>query len=132
MKLLCAIGLLLLSCGVGEAQQDLYTDCIKTDPSGKTYDICRMPDMRKILSESQPLEIVTCNENITKCETPCEKKMREAMKLISPYIDYGDTSTMVDALYRSPQTRLREEADRLDKRDAAVRKWNKIYEECVK
>lgn len=64
--------------------------------------------------------------------TPCEQKMKEAMKLISPYIDYGDTVSTTDALYRSPQQKLREEADRLDKRDAAIRKWNTIYQECVK
>lgn len=77
-------------------------------------------------------KILTCNTDGTNCRTPCEEKMREAMKLILPYIDYGDTVTTVDALYRSQQTKLREEADRLDRRDAALRKWNKIYEECAK
>lgn len=62
----------------------------------------------------------------------CEQKMKEAMKLIRPYIDYGDTTTFRDAMYRSPQALLREEADRLDKRDAAVRKWEAVYKECVK
>lgn len=64
--------------------------------------------------------------------SPCEQKMKEAMKLISPYIDYGDQTTFRDALYRSPQAQLREEADRLDKRDVALRKWEAIYKECVK
>jgi len=62
----------------------------------------------------------------------CEVKMKEAMKLIAPYIDYGDTVSTTDALYRSPQQKLREEADRMDKRDAAIRRWNMIYQECVK
>lgn len=96
--------------------QDIYTDCLHKTPYGETIDICRTPDMRKILSESQS----------------CEQKMKEAMKLIWPYIDYGGVGITGDLLYRSPQTRLREEADRLDKRDAALRKWEAIYQECVK
>lgn len=75
---------------------------------------------------------VTCNDTLTKCWTECELKMKEAMKLIGPYIDYGDQTTFRDALYRSPQMQLREEADRLDKRDAALRKWDAIYQECVR
>ena len=63
--------------------------------------------------------------------SPCEQKMKEAMRLISPYIDYGTQITFREALYRSPQTKLREEADRLDRRDAALRKWEAIYKECV-
>ena len=108
--------LFLLSCGVAEAQQDLYTDCFHPSNDSTVYDICRMPDMRKILSEPKS----------------CELKMKEAMKIIAPYIDYGDAVSTTDALYRSPQTKLREEADRLDRRDAVMRKWTAIYQECVK
>lgn len=111
---------ILLLVGVAEAQQDIYTDCLHKAPDGTTYDICRMPDMRKILSESKTAPLT------------CEQKMKEAMKLIRPYIDYGEVATTTDLLYRSPQTKLREEADRLDKRDAAIRKWEVIYKECVK
>jgi hypothetical protein len=76
--------------------------------------------------------VATCNDTLTKCWTECELKMKEAMRLIRPYIDYGEVGTTTDLLYRSPQTRLREEADRLDKRDAALRKWDAIYQECVR
>ena len=119
MKLLLfpiALLSLLLSYRVAEAQQDPYTDCLHKGADGTTYDICRMPDMNKILSESKS----------------CEQKMKEAMKLIVPYINYGDAVSMTDALYRSPQQKLREEADRMDERDAAIRRWNAIYQECVK
>lgn len=114
--------IVLLLVGVAEAQQDIYTDCLHRAPDGTTYDICRMPDLRKILSESKA----------DTTQLTCELKMREAMKLIRPYIYYGEVGTTTDLLYRSPQTKLREEADRLDKRDAAVRKWEAIYQECVK
>lgn len=30
--------------------------------------------------------VVTCNEELTKCWTPCEVKMREAMKVMNPYL----------------------------------------------
>lgn len=73
-----------------------------------------------------------CYDSSTVNETSCELKMKEAMKLIRPYIDYGEVGTTTDLLYRSPQTKLREEADRMDRRDAAVRKWEAIYQECVK
>lgn len=76
--------------------------------------------------------VATCNDTLTKCWTECELKMKEAMKLIRPYIDYGEVGTTTDLLYRSPQTKLLEEADRLDKRDAAIRRWEAIYKECVK
>lgn len=62
----------------------------------------------------------------------CEQKMAEAMKLIQPYIDSGEVVSFTDTLYRSPQTRLREEADRLDKQDAALRRWEAVMRECVK
>lgn len=76
--------------------------------------------------------VATCNDTLTKCWTECELKMKEAMKLIRPYIDYGEVGTTADLLYRSPQTKLREEADRLDKRDGVIRRWEEIYKECVK
>lgn len=102
MTKLLTIGLLLLSCGVVEA----------TEPNPKMWYVD--PQLGVMFT------------------SPCELKMKEAMKLITPYIDYGDTVSTTDALYRSTQQKLREEADRMDKRDAAIRKWNTIYQECVK
>ena len=102
MKLLCTLGLLLLSCGVVEA----------TEPNPKMWYID--PQLGVMFT------------------SPCEQKMKEAMKLIRPYIDYGEVGTTTDLLYRSPQTKLREEADRLDKRDSALRRWEEISKECVK
>lgn len=112
MTKLLIIGLLLLSCGVAEA---------------KDLDVV-MP--KPFTSPDISAKITYCSNG--KCETACEQKMKEAMKIISPYIDYGDTISVTDTLYRSPQAKLREEADRLDKRDATLRKWNAIYQECVK
>lgn len=58
----------MLSYGMVEAKQDIYTDCIQTAPSGETYDICRMSDLRKILEfENEPLprELATCDPDMT-------------------------------------------------------------------
>lgn len=126
MKLLLLISLsVLLSYGVVEAQQDIYTDCIHTAPSGKTYDICRMPDLRKILEfENEPLprKLATCDPDMTICETPCERKMREAMKAMdkimrgewvhTPYNTYEYQSMVPNAQER--------------------KLWDRVMKECVR
>lgn len=104
------IGLLslLLSYGVVEAQQDLYSDCFHPSNDNTTYDICRMPDMRKILSEPKS----------------CELKMKEAMKM-------ADGTLFNRPAYVPPRSfEEREQRYRDDK--AAWEKWNAVMKECVK
>ena len=112
----------MLSYGMVEAKQDIYTDCIQTAPSGETYNICRMPDLRKILEfENEPLprELATCDPDMTKCETPCEKKMREAMKA-------------VDHLFHVKLALLADESIKDQIGRPALKLWDKVMNECVR
>ena len=54
-------------------------DCLRTGSDGTVYNICRMPDLSKILDfdvSQLPQELVTCDPDMTKCETPCEREMK--------------------------------------------------------
>lgn len=131
MTKLLTIGLLLLSCGVVEAQQDLYTDCIHKAPDRTTYDICRMPDMRKILSEAQP----------------CEQKMKEAMRIAEKHQGNlwsqfrfttaysgaysGMRCVTVECLQKELDAAKAAEREAADLKQAKIR-WDAIYQECVK
>lgn len=99
---------ILLLVGVAEAQQDLYTDCIHKAPDGTTYDICRMPDLRKILSESKP----------------CELKMKEAMQEIDEILRLNH-GLLMDREPGKPRICL-------NLSQHAYRQWERAMKECVK
>lgn len=125
--------LILLLVGVAEAQQDIYTDCLHKAPDSTTYDICRMPDLRQILSESKP----------------CEQKMKEAMRdadtypgMLSPALFFIDGAYGID-IVEDPISCG--EICRLEKQLAAAKarqkehdtiatakkKWDAVMKECV-
>lgn len=104
MKLLsCAIGLLLLTCGVVEAQDFVTTDCKLYDVNGHIHSTC----------EHSPLG---------ETKVTCEVKMRAAMKAVAPFLSKnGD----------APSSRLRMEADAIEREDAAVQQFRNVMKECV-
>lgn len=63
---------------------------------------------------------------------PCEKKMVEAMKAIDPFIEREPHTFIDDLMIRTPQQRLRDEIERLNKRDSALWTWENVMKECVK
>lgn len=92
--------------------------------------------------------IATCNENLTKCWTACELKMKEAMKLAEKYKDklFGQMywkTTAYAGVYSGarcitvacPQKELDEaiaaEREAAELKQAKLR-WDAIYQECVK
>ena len=108
--------LILLLVGVAEAQQDIYTDCLHKAPDSTTYDLCQMPDMRKILSESKP----------------CEQKMKEAMRMADRYLPRdgqalsGATLEYCDNVCQAEKV-LKQARDE----KAMLRKWHDVMKECV-
>lgn len=135
--LVCAV--VLLVCGVAEAQ-DIYTDCLHKTPDGKTIDICRMPDMRKILSESDEKTkkadeswvwidkgngmLATCNDEMTRCWTPCEIKMKEAMREMDEYVQARKGWFAFEpSKRRVPDWQIDSELKR---------EWDSVMKECVK
>lgn len=126
MTKLLTIGLLLLSCEVAEAQQSNCIDCLQEDPYGTTYDICRMPEMRKSLRETadepNPKMWYVDPQLGVMWTSPCEQKMKEAMKLMdkimrgewvhTPYNTYEYQSMVPNAQER--------------------KQWNAVMKECVK
>lgn len=127
MKLLLLIGLsVLLSYGVVEAGAK-DADCLRAGSDGTVYNICKMPDLSKILDfdvSPLPQELVTCDPDITKCETPCEKKMREAMKT-------ADGKLFNRPVYTMPKS-SEERAQRYRDDKAAWAQWDAVMKECVK
>lgn len=109
--------MIVLLVGVAEAQQDIYTDCLHKSPDGTTYDICRMPDLHKILSESQS----------------CEQKMKEAMRMADQYLPRdghtwsGSTLEYCDNVCQAEKA-LRQARDE----KAMLMKWHDVMKECVK
>lgn len=112
--------------------QDIYTDCLHKTPYGETIDICRTPDMRKILSESQS----------------CEIKMKEAMRIAkkhqgdlwSPFhitttaysgAYSGMRCVTVECLQKELDAAKAAEKEAADLKQAKIR-WDAIYQECVK
>lgn len=68
--------------------------------------------------------IVTCNDKLTACFTPCELKMRAIMKVMDEYLDQrGDFIFPLD-LEKS-----------YARREAVVRlfnKWHSVMKECIR
>ena len=95
MKLLLLIGLsVLLSYGVVEAGAK-DADCLRAGSDGTVYNICKMPDLSKILDfdvSPLPQELVTCDQDMTKCETPCERKMKEVMREVDEILKFNHES----------------------------------------
>ena len=107
-KLSFPLGLLvLLSCGVVEAGE-----------------------WHKVVTDSGDT-LVTCNELRNEYWTPCELKMREAMKAIAPFLSKTGDITSVEAVYITPSGRLRQEADAMDREDAAAQQFRDVMKECV-
>lgn len=139
MTKLLTIGLLLLSCGVAEAQQDIYTDCVHKTPDGKTIDICRMPDLNKILRDTaegtkpNPKMWYVDPQLGVMWTSPCEQKMKEAMKIADQYIPRhyqgmtGNTLQYCDSVCQAE--RALEQAKK-EQRD--LREWVQVMKECVK
>lgn len=155
MTKLLTIGLLLLSCGVVDAQQDLYTDCLHKAPDGKTYDICRMPDMRKILDVQVSPKATEPNTKMWYVDpqlgvmftSPCEQKMKEAMKLAQKHQDNlftqlnwktteysgaysGIRCVTVECLQKELDEAKAAEKAASELKQAKIR-WDSIYKECV-
>jgi hypothetical protein len=61
----------------------------------------------------------------------CEERMREAMRAIAPFTHPTEYIVSENAVYESPGTRLRKEADRIERKDKAVQQFNETYRECV-
>lgn len=61
----------------------------------------------------------------------CYERMREAMKAINPYLSKSDDTVSENAVYYTPSTRLRQEAERMDLEDAAVAQFRKTMKDCV-
>lgn len=130
----------LLSCGVVEAETG-DTDCFRKGSDGTGYDICRMPDMRKILKDPNDWiwidkgngMIATCNDTLTQCWTPCEVKMKEAMKAVDQYLPYREFFTSKNATmeYCDDVCMAERALDAAKKQAAAMAKWRAVYKECV-
>ena len=122
----------LLSCGVVEAGAK-DADCLRAGSDGTVYNICKMPDLSKILDfdvSPLPQELVTCDQDMTKCETPCEKKMREAMKIAQKYMyspDGAFTTEYCDAVCKAER-----ELERVKQEQTDLRKWDAVMQECVR
>lgn len=124
--LLCVIGLsVLLSYGVVEAGAK-DADCFHTGSDGTVYNICNLPDLSEVLGilpdyivEGYSNLVVVCNEDNTKCETPCEKKMREAMKA-------------VDHLFHIKLALLADESIKDQIARPAMKLWDAVMQECVR
>lgn len=117
-KLLYAIGLLLLSYGVVEAGEkhkpgdtwkkgDGCNTC-EMDQYGTSYCTTLYCRGKNLEFESEPLprELATCDPEIAKCETPCEKKMKEVMKMAQKYMHDSDgtfTTEYCDAVCKAEE-----------------------------
>ena len=130
MTKLLTIGLLLLSCGVVEAADFDFT-------LPKWYE-----------SPSPAFKLVMCSEDVTRCWTPCENKMKEVMHLAEKYKgDLWNEFPMIGYAYSGyyPKTErcvtstcLQKELDEAkakekkeEEREKALEKWRAVYKECV-
>lgn len=98
----CAIGLLLLSCGVAEAKE--LNDWIWIDKGNGM--------------------IATCNDDMTRCWTPCEIKMKEAMKEADDFMQ-GRSGL---AIYKDPDNGF---GFIWKPHDDVKRRWDSVMKECV-
>lgn len=143
MKLLSLIGLsVLLSYGVVEAgekhkpgdtwpKSDGCNTC-EMDQYGTSYCTTLYCRGKNLEFENEPLprELVTCDPDMTKCETPCEKKMREAMKIAQKYMyspDGAFTTEYCDAVCKAER-----ELERVKQEQTDLRKWDAVMQECVR
>jgi hypothetical protein len=55
----------------------------------------------------------------------CWIELAHAAQEVEPYLSESVSITTHDLLYRTPAQQLREEADRMEKRDAAIRRFKK-------
>ena len=62
----------------------------------------------------------------------CNAKMAEAMKEIDPFVERGRHTYVDDLIVRTPQQELQKETDRLNRRDAALRRRNAVMKDCVR
>ena len=135
-----ALLLILLLVGVAEAQQDIYTDCLHKAPDGTTYDICRMPDLRKILRDTDdaatkpnPKMWYVDPQLGVMFTSPCEQKMKEAMRMADQYLPRdgqalsGATLEYCDNVCQAEKV-LKQARDE----KAMLRKWHDTMKECVK
>lgn len=90
-------------------------------------------DLKKIhqLVGDDFLPIVTCNDALTQCWTPCELRMKNAMREIDPYVSKTVELREVELVYEPPSVRLRREADSMDRKDAAVNQFRDAVKECA-
>lgn len=128
MTKLLTIGLLLLSCGVAEAGDPEFT----------------MP--KPFTSPDISAKITYCSNG--RCETTCEAKMKEAMKLAAKHKDnlftelYWKTTAYsgayngmrcitVECLQKELDAAKVTEREAAELKQAKIR-WEAIYQECVK
>lgn len=74
--------------------------------------------------------LVTCNEALV-CWTPCQRRMHEAMKAVAPFLSKSVDTAFREAIYISPSGLLRQEADAIDLKDAAVQQFRDVLKECA-
>lgn len=75
--------------------------------------------------------IVTCNDALTTCWTPCEQRMKEAMRAVAPYVTQSVELREVEAVYTPPSARLRQQAEAIERQDVAVQQFRNILKECA-
>lgn len=97
--------------------------CNKCTPNNSGWLLCTYDEC--------PVERVGLERVKSKHTPTCEKRMRDAMNAMDPFVRMTVTIDSVDAVYKSPATQLREEADRIDRRDHAVEQWRETMKECV-
>jgi len=162
MNHLLLIGLsVLLSSGVVEAgekhkpgdtwpKSDGCNTC-EMDQYGTSYCTTLYCRGKNLEFENEPLprELATCDPDMTKCETPCELKMREAMKLADKYQgDLWAQSTVTVYSYSVgyplhqrcvTSACLQKELDEAkanekkeEERQRSRKQWDSVMQECVR
>lgn len=112
-KLLCVIGLLLLSYGVVEAVDFDFT----------------LP--RPYETPQVGCKILVCNADGANCRTPCEEQMREAMKIVDRYLPHREALTGSTLEYCDDVCMAERALDAAKRQAAAMAKWRAAYKECV-
>lgn len=113
MTKLLTIGLLLLSCGVVEAGDSEFT----------------MP--KPYVTPDISAKITYCSNG--RCETTCEHKMKEAMKMVDRYFPYHEAfnGSTLEYEYCDDVCMAERALDTAKKKAAAMAKWRAVYKECV-
>jgi hypothetical protein len=131
--ILLALAIVLLLTGSGEAgEQQCYlrgdlVPCsgdwdLRVGPNGT--DRIKALKFTKIVNDEHGV-LVTCNEANTKCWTPCEQRMREAMRAMDAAAFNPDGKSLRSFTNKEsdPQVFLTIETERL---------WKKTMHDCVK